>query len=267
MGCMGGAPDTSAQDALAAQNSQLSKDSLAFAKTKYADDKATAAEYDPLYKGLIQSSLDASKLSAQQSAEMMQQYETFFKPAEAKMSDQAMNYDTPARREAAAAQARGDVNISAAQGQQANDMALARAGIAPGDPKYQALQQEATLGTTVAGAGAATMARRNVEATGLSLVDNLAKFGRGLTSSSLSASQLASGQGAQAVGTIGASQASMAAPGQQMLGAYGQAAGINSGAAQIYANSTAAKTQADAANSAGIGQLVGTVGTIGAIAF
>jgi hypothetical protein len=256
------APDTSKQDALAAQNADVAKEGLAFAKQQYADQKASDAEYDPMYKAMMQASIDSSKLTAEQSAAQWTSYETLFQPLEKKMADTAANYDTPEREAAAAAQARGDVDVAAAAARAGNERALARSGIAPGSARAESLNQDAALDQAKMGAAAATGARRQQETLGLSLVDNAAKFGRGMTSTGLQAAQLSSSQNTAGAGLISSQAAIEQSAGAAMQGAYGQTAQINSGAAQIYGQSAATKAQANASASQGIGALAGVALTV-----
>lgn len=102
-----------------------------------------------------------------------------FLPVEDKFIADSVGYDTPERRAAEAAAASGDIALQgriAADGRRRQATAM---GVNPASGRF--INAEAKAGTDVAlaSAGAANLARRNVENTGRGLVANVVNLGMG----------------------------------------------------------------------------------------
>jgi hypothetical protein len=258
------APDTSGINAAAVQNAEVGKEQLVLAREQMGKAEARQAEFDPLYKQLIQSSLDSQTQASAQSADQWDRYRTTFAPLESKMAETAANFDTPQRREAEAAAARADVAQSVAGQQDALQRDIGRTGMTLTGGKALALQAGAGLSAAKMSAGASGTARRAVEQAGIGLVDNAAKFGRNMPSTGLQSAQLALSAGGQATGQIGSQQQAINTTYAPAQGFYGGSVGATSSAGNLLMGAANIEQQANAANSQMIGSIVGAGAGLGA---
>lgn len=235
--------------------------------------EARMREYDPLLKAAAQQQLDIGSDNQKRSKAQWSDYEELFRPAERKYVTDAMGYDTPARREAAAQSAAADVQASLGASNEDAIRSLARAGIV--NPNADILNGTRAASLAKAGmmAGAMTGARKTVEDTGASRVENAVKFGRNMPSTGIAADQVALSGANSGAGTLmGANAAGIAAGNAGLAGWQGAA---NTGIGVANANNSAnmanynaqlgawnSKNQANAQGMAGLGQLAGTVASI-----
>jgi hypothetical protein len=251
------APDMSGVNAAAVQNAEVGREQLALAREQMTKADARQAEFDPLYKQLIQSSLDSQTQASAQSADQWDRYRTTFAPLESKMAETAANFDTPQRREAEAAAARADVAQSVAGQQDALQRDIGRTGMTLTGGKALALQAGAGLSVAKMSAGASGTARRAVEQAGIGLVDNAAKFGRNMPSTGLQSAQLALSAGGQATGQIGSQQQAINTTYAPAQGFYGGSVGATSSGGNLLLGAANVQQQANAANSQLVGSLAG----------
>lgn len=253
-------PDTSGINQAAVQNAQISAEQLAFAREQAKIAEARQAAFDPQFKALIDQAMQSQQTQDQRSAEQWQQYLDIGLPAERRLAETAANYDTPERRAEAAAAA------SAAVAQQGNAQrseqarALGRAGISLSSGRALTLDNASRLQESKAQVGAAQAARDKVEAMGMSLTDNVAKMGRGMTSTGLQAAQLALGAGSTAGGTLGQQQSTYGASLAPAMQGYGGAVSANSSAGNLFGNAAQIANQGSASGLQGLmglGQLAG----------
>lgn len=252
------APDMSGVNKQAEQNAAISREQLALARDEAAANRARQAEYDPLFKQLIQSSLAAQSTADARSADLWQSYKDTWQPLGKKLADTATNFDTPARREAAAAGAAADVGMQFdAQGKALN-RDLARNNITLGSGKALALQAGSAMEAAKASAGATTAARRQVEQDGIALVDNAAKFGANVPSTSLASANQGITAGQAAGSTIGQQQGVYNSGLSGVQGLYSGAAGASSSAGSLLLGAAQQQGATNAANSSALGSAVGT---------
>jgi len=258
------APDTTAQNIAAKQSADVSKEQLVLAREQIADAKIRQAKFDPYYEQLMQDALKSSQTSQARSAQQWDQYTSIFQPLETKMAETATSFDTSGRRDQAAAEAVAGVNRQMEQTRAAQQRGLQRAGIQLGSGRALTLDNASRLAEAKAAAGADYGARKQVEATGLSLVDNAAKFGRGLTSTGLSASQLglAGNQTGQQAGATGQSVYSSAL--NPALSLYNASSGNNASAAGMYGNIANQQAAANASANSTYAGLASSAAMIGA---
>jgi hypothetical protein len=260
MGWGPSSPDVSGVNAAAVQNAQIGADQLAFAKEQAKAAEERQAQFDPKFQALIDQAIQSQQTADDRSAEQWQQYLNIGKPAEDRLAQQAADYDTPERRAEAAAAASAAVEQQGAAQREAQTRALGRAGVSLGSGRALTLDNASRLQQSKAQVGAAQAARDKVEATGMSLTDNVAKLGRGINSTGLQAAQLALGAGGQASGTLGQQQSTYGASLAPTFQAYNGAASANSSAGNLYGQA-AQLTNGGAANGIqglmGLGQLAG----------
>lgn len=252
------APDMTAVNKQAEQSAEISREQLALARDEATANRARQAEYDPLFKQLIQSSLSAQSTATARSADQWQAYKDTWEPLGKKLADTATNFDTPARREAAAASAAADVGMQLdAQGKALN-RDLARNNITLGSGKALALQAGSAMEAAKASAGASTMARRQVEQDGIALVDNAAKFGANVPSASLASANLGLAAGQSAGSAIGQQQGVYNSGLSGVQGLYSGAAGTGASAGSMLLGAAQQDAAASAAKNSTIGSAIGT---------
>lgn len=255
------APDTSGINAAAVQNAEIAKEQLALAREQTIKDNARQAEYDPLFKKLIQSSIDSQTTANAQSAEQWKSYRDTWQPLESKLAKTAANYDTPERRASEAATAAADVGVQSAAQRGALQRDIDRSGMTLTSGKALALQAGSRMAEAKATADATSMARRQVEQAGISLVDNAARFGRNMTSTGLQTAQLALSAGQNASGTIGQQQQVANAGLAGAQGFYAGAVGANSSAGNLLSSVAQIQQQNNQANQQMIGSMIGAGAT------
>lgn len=250
-------PDMSGVNRAAEANAEVGKLQLEFAKEEAALNRARQDEYDPIYKKILQSSLQQQDLSAAQSASQWQSYKDTWQPVEAKLAKTAMEFDTPQRRESEAAAAGADVGIQYGQQQQALERDLARSNTSLSSGKALAMRSGMALAQAKDTAAAQNTARRQVEQAGTALVDNAARFGRNMTSTGIETARLSLGAGQSGSSTM-AGQQSTANQGLSGVQSWYQGAvGANNSAGNLLLGAANVQQQANAANQEMIGGMVG----------
>lgn len=259
------APDTRGMNQAAVMNAEIAKEMAAIGREELAFAKERQAKFDPRFVQIIEQSLASQKTQNDRSAEQWDAYLQDFRPSETRLAETAANYDTPGRRAEAGASARAAVEREGAMAREAQRQTLGRAGINLSAGRALTLDNASRLQQSKTAVGADAGARRAVEATGMSLTDNVAKTGRGLASTGLQAASLAIGAGGAAGGTMGQQQgtynASMA-PGQSF---FSGAQGANASSGNMFGQISGIEQRTDAANSAGLGSLAGAAMTAAAI--
>lgn len=251
------APDMSGVNRAAEANAEVGKLQLQFAKDEAVLNRARQAEFDPIFKKILQSSLEQQDLSSEQSAEQWKSYRDTWMPLEAKLAKTAAEFDTPQRREAEAAAAAADVGIQYGQQERALERDLARSNTSLSSGKALALKSGMALAQAKDTASAQGNARRQVEQAGIALVDNAARFGRNMTSTGIETARLSLGAGQTAGGTMAQQQSTY---NQGLAGSQGffqGAVGANSSAGNLLLGAANIEQQANAANQQLIGGLVG----------
>lgn len=249
-----------AQNANAATAQDIAKDQLGLSKQQYEDAKARQAIFDPKFLAAIDASLASQKTQDERSAQQWKQYQDYFMPAEQKLATSAMNYDTPGRRAEAEAEARAAVGAEAANGRMAQGRALDRAGVKIDSGKALTLNNASRLMEAKATGAAGVGARKQTELTGLSLVDNVAKVGRGVTSTGLQAAGLGINAGQAATGGLAQNQSTYNAslvPGQTSAGIGLSAVNSSNNAYNDIINNSLKQQQLYNSAAAGLGSLAG----------
>jgi len=182
----------------------LGREQLDFARQQYA-------EMRPLAERVAESQIagmdQASQIAAQERAYGLQ-----FRPAEQRLLQQAMDFDTGATREQLAQQAAADAAraFSATQGQ--TSRGLARMGVMPGSGASMAQMNQNALTAASMRSGAMNQSRTMAQDRANALLTGASALGRGQVQTTLGAMGLSS-----QLGTAG-QQAAMAPGGQFMQG-------------------------------------------------
>ena len=179
--------------------------SIASAQTRIADQNAARnaglqSQSDPLYDQLIKNNSDqAAKLNGY-SNNQFAGYNADFAPVEQKYAQTALNYDTPGRREQEAQIAVNDQATRFAAAQDDRNRSMFANGVDASSGKALALDNSARIAQAQAEAGGANYARRQVENTGLSLIQNASNFGQQKINTGLSLANASTNTGNAAAG-------------------------------------------------------------------
>lgn len=227
-------PDYSGMNRAAEANAEIAKEALDWYKQMYAE-QAPLREQAAARANAVS---DAQLASMKQNDAISQDYWNYqkstFRPLERSLVADSQNYDTEARRAAAAGKAMADVQqqMDAAQGQQQRQMM--RMGVNPNDGRFAAMQNQTALAGALGKAKAATDARSNVELQGYARRMDAANLGRGLASSQATSAGVAlnAGNSAATTGQMPLTQAQSAA--QTMGQGFNTAISANNSAGNIY---------------------------------
>jgi hypothetical protein len=267
--------NTQNMDSMAAANAEIGKmqqetarEYLDFQKQQYADLKPLAEKLSAAQIGYMEEQSALAKTNAARADEYAAFEKDTFRPLEKSLVEEASSYDTDAKREELARKGIADV-ATAYEAQKKQALAtLSSYGINPNSNRFAAINAQLAQGEAADKAGAATNARSQAEQLGYARKLDAASLGRNLASNastaygvSLNASNSASATGTSALNTAGN-------PGQNMGSSYGSYnaqlgnAGNSYGTAgNIYGTAYKAQMSADAASSAGMGQLMGQIGS------
>lgn len=179
--------------------------SIASAQTRIAEQNAARnaglqSQSDPLYDQLIKNNSDqAAKLNGY-SNNQFAGYNADFAPVEQKYAQTALNYDTPGRREQEAQIAVNDQATRFAAARDDRNRSMFANGVDASSGKALALDNSARIAQAQAEAGGANYARRQVENTGLSLIQNASNFGQQKINTGLSLANASTNTGNAAAG-------------------------------------------------------------------
>lgn len=185
------APDMTAMNITAAAQAEMSREQLDWAKQLYAEtapDRAAAAERAAAVSDAQLRSMDTNTALAQDYADYQK---GTFRPLEQGIVSDAQAFDTPARREAAAAAASADVEQTLAAQRGASLRDQQRRGVNPSSGAAMAMQGTMDLGAAKLKAGAANAARTQVETIGHARKMDAANLGRNLASNQATSAGLA----------------------------------------------------------------------------
>lgn len=254
--------------AAALRNAELSKEWLNFAKETYADSNERQALTDSLNTKVINQQLATQDQANTWAQEDRARTLNTFQPVEDAFVKTAQDYDTPEKQAAAAAAAKADVLSSATTQQQASARQMASMGINPESGRFAGITRAQDTNTALASAGAQNNARQIVRDKGLALKADAINMGKGLASSTAAAYGIGTNAGNSAVANNASGNqnflANQGIMGQGFSGAVGANNSAGSMLNSLYGNQLnawSAQQQANATSSAGIGSLVGQLGT------
>lgn len=267
-------PDPPDPDPLIGQaamsNAELSKEMAGVARDQLAWEKERAAKQDPMIAQIVNQQIQTGNTNSARADEQWNLYKQLYQPVEEKNVQDAMNFDSPARKEQMAAEAGADVTRSYGSAADQNMRTMAAMGINPNSGRFAGMANENSLAQARDTAGAMNKARRDTELQGMALRTGVAQLGRGLPSTGLAADSTALNAGNSAVGNMAAgsqiANANNMAAAQWFNGAVGGNNSAGSLMNNLYGGQLqAANMQQDAMG--GIGSLVGTLGSAGIMAF
>src|SRR5687768_13385190 len=86
-------------------NAEISKEMAQVARDQLAWNKERAAKQDPLIAKVVQQQIDSADTNAGRATEQWEIYKNLFAPTEARMVEEANNFDSPERKESMAPEA------------------------------------------------------------------------------------------------------------------------------------------------------------------
>lgn len=268
MGSKGGgkapAPDQNIGIA-ARENVQLGKDWLSFAREQFQIGNERQQTLDDLTAQVTGEQLAGMRDANERSTAQWERYNSLFVPVENRMVQEAMDFDTPERQAAMAAEAKADVQNAIAGATQQRARQQAAMGINPNSGRFQGIDRSTALQGALASAGAQNTAREQVRRTGMALREGVANFGRGATSVAAQQAGLGLSSGNSAVnnqmGAEGNFRANAGIMGQGFSGAIGannSAAGILNQQYGNQLNAWSANQQAGALSASNLMSGIGT---------
>jgi hypothetical protein len=198
---MGGssAPDTSGQNEAALQQAALSKEQLAWAKEVYANDAPNRAAATQRANAVSDAQLASMKKQDAMADDYNEYNKGTFRPLEKSIVADATGYDTPERRQQAAADAMDGVGTAFDNQRGQMDRSASSMGVDPNSGNYAGSMGAMRTSEAAAQAAAGNTATRNIESMGVARKMDAASLGRGLPSAQATSAQLATNTGNSAV--------------------------------------------------------------------
>lgn len=259
------APDPAIGQA-ALMQAELGKDWLGFAEKQFAIGNERQKGIDALENKIRTQQLSTQDQANAWAKEDRQRYKSVFQPMEDRLIKEANNWDSAARQEGAAAEARADVIGAADMQRQASNRQLTGMGVNPNSGRFAGSQRAGETATALAAAGAANSARDRIRQQGISMRADAVNIGRGLPSQAAGSAGLGLTAGNSAMGNAlnanNSWRSNVGIMGQgfggAMQGYAGQAGTLNT----LYGNQLqgwAAQNQASSANSSGLMSGIGSI--------
>lgn len=230
------APDMSGANRAAEANADISKEALDFYKQVYAEQAPERAKAAALNDKVATAQLASMEQNDAISKDYFDYQKGTFRPVEMGIVADAQAYDTPARRDAEAAQSIADVGMQVELAKQAQARSLQRRGVNPGSAKFVGMSNDMAMAEAAAKAGAAAGARDKVETTGFARKMDAASLGRGLASNQATSAGISLNAGNSAVGNAGQTLQQSNQSTQLMGQGFNTAIQGNASAGQLYTN-------------------------------
>jgi len=248
-------PDVSGVNSAAVSSAATSKEALDWYKSYVASTQGQRDATTAIDNQVSQAQLSGMQLAQKEATDLDTRNKTVFQPLQDQIVDQAKNYDTPEKRNAAAAAAVSDVGQQVATQSAANNRALGRAGVAPGSAKSMSMNGDMATMAALGEQGAASKARTQVEATGHAMEMDAAGLGSGIVSNQTTALNASTAAGSAAAGSSGAALSATTSAAPLMQSGYAQALqGL-----QVSGNLYGTAGQLSSSNTAGIMSGVGSL--------
>jgi len=245
---------------------QIGKEQFGFNKGEYDANKARLAGIDKTNQGIVDSQVGMSKDYQDRSNSEWDRFKTQYQPVQDRMVNDAMNIDSAANQEKAAAEAGAQVKNSFANTQDQKARQMASMGINPNSGASIDSMNTNAMAQAAGEAGAMNNARDVVKDKGIAMRSNVANFGQGVANQSMALGNQAVQTGNSAVGVnnVGFDN-SLKNTGVMNVGFNADASGNKTGADilnQDYANKMqgyAAAQQGKAGVAGGIGGIIGGI--------
>jgi hypothetical protein len=252
----------------ALSNAELARDMAVTAHDQLAWEKDRAEKQDPLLEKIVNQQIESGEANAKRAESQWEVYRDLFAPVEARMVEDANQFDSPERKERMAGEAAADITRGYQGALESSQRAMERMGVNPNSGRFRALIQDINLGLARDTAGAMNKARRDTELQGMAMREGTAKFGRNMPGTGLAAdaASLAAGNSATDNMATGAGirNAGMNAA-QNWFGgatsANSSAGNLGLGQYQGQLNAWQQANQNSALGAAGLGSLFGQLGS------
>lgn len=249
----------------------MGRESFDFSKQQYADSQAELARIRPTLDALAAGQITATTLANDITKQSWEDYNATYRPVEQQLATDALTAGSAGEQERAAGKAGIDVQRQIDIQRGANARNMASMGVNPNSGKFVSGNRTDAILGAAARAGAETGAREREKFRGDAMRTAVAGIGRGVAGTALNGVQVGGAAAGQAAGLAGAGAGQRNALGQQFLGnlsgasgLYGNAAAVNTSAANtannLYQTNLAAAAQSSsgmAALGGGLGQLAG----------
>lgn len=245
----------------AKMQAELAKEQLAWFKDEYEKTAGDRAAASARANEISDFQLGQMKDQAARADDLYAFDKQYTRPIQERLATEALNYDTPERRQAAAAAAAADVQMAASNQQGVLSRNLARAGVNPASAQSVQAQQMASLTNAANTAGAMNNARSQVEAVGYGRMADASSMGAGIAQRANQAAGLASGAGTAAIGAQGAGLGARTSGLGGMQTAYQTAGQMLNQSGNLYAQNANAAAQGDA-SMMGLGSSAAMIGTM-----
>lgn len=266
----GDAPSPDPNIGIAAiKNAELGEGWLKFARDQAKVGNIRQEEMDEITKIVVDQQLATQEKTNERADEQWQQHQETFRPIEERVAKEAMEYDSPEKQAQAAAEARADVQKSAAMQQQTNNRQMAAMGINPNSGRFQGQARANELNTALAAAGSQNQARNNVRNMGIMMRKDAANFGRNMPGTAAQSYGLGINAGNSAVGNMATANNAwnqnnqiMAQGFQGAMQGYNNQANILQNQYNSQLNAWGTQQNAAANESAGMGSAIGAIAGI-----
>lgn len=227
-------PDMTAVNTAAAANADIARESLAWYKQQYEDQRPmrerAAQRADEI--SLAQArAMDTATDEARRAGDYRR---SVYEPLEREIVRDARNFDTEGERERLAGLALGDVRQSFANARDIGIRDLARRGVNPSDGGFGSVAKQLALGEAAASAGAATKSRSDSLTLSRALRSDAAALGRNLPANQATQAGLALNAGNNSVGNAQVPISLAQSATNQVGQGFQQAANANNSAGNLY---------------------------------
>jgi hypothetical protein len=237
------APDMTGVNNAAEANAQIAREALAYYKERDQQNRPLLEEAARVAMDTTRQQQEIARQNADISTDYWNYQKDTFRPLEQGIVSDAQNYDTAARRDAAAAEGVADVGMQAELARQAQTRQQQRMGVNPASGKAMALQGQMGLAEAAAKAGAANSGRDKVELQGYARRMDAANLGRGLASSQATSAGVALNAGNSSVANAGVPLAQANQATATMGQGFNTAIQGNNSAGNLYGQAAQASAQ------------------------
>ncbi|MES2942660.1 MAG: hypothetical protein V4772_07310 [Pseudomonadota bacterium] len=256
--CCDDGPDTSGQVATAQASERVGMRQLDLAEKKYASDQLLQDELLGMTRAGSASDLELKRLQMDLAQDQADRRKSIFNPLEDGLVNEARQYDSTERVQSEMGKADAAVVQAYDKALRSSGRDLLRMGVNPNSAKSLALRENANVDLALGAAGASTSAGRAVKEKGFGMRMDVAGLGRNLSTNQTAAanSAIAAGQS-----SIGGFQGAVDQGNRNFNSTQQGFGGANSAfgtAGNLYGSAASATAAADAADSQGVGSLIGT---------
>lgn len=258
----------------ALKEAQLGEAWLAESQKQFAVANERQAAQDKIANEVTQQQLGASKQAQEWATADRDRYKNVYKPMQDDFIDTAKNWDSEARQQTVADEAKADVLTNAAQQRMSTQRSQAAMGVSPTSGRFAGINAAQDASTALSAAGAQNTARNQVRKEGVALRSDAINMGSGLAVNPATSLGLGVSAGSSAMGTTSGNNAQSAGNGQILnsgyqgaMNGYGQQASILN---QQYGNTLNAWNAQQSANASATGGMMSGVGSVvgmGMVAF